>query len=239
MTISYVGLDFVAGDSQRYAYTLEGFDKGWTEVAGRKWVTYTNLSRGRYVFHARVRNSDGNWSSSTLSLPIRVRPAPLACNAALVCYALALLALVYALVSRSTKTQVMRQRNQRDIAGMTSSTKSEKVGQETVMSPSGKSFLERIDAIMDAHLSNEAFGIQELAEAMNMSYSTLYAKVKGLTGKTPQEFHRSYRLNIAMEMLKKGEKNVSEVGYATGFTSLSNFSKNFKAQFGYPPSQVR
>lgn len=237
LTISYAGLEYSDGGSQSYAYRLVGFDKDWTEAAG-KMVTYTNLPRGKYVFRVRVCNSDGNWSSSELSLPIRVRPAPLACNAALLCYAVALLALVGMAVSRRTKSQVIRVRNQRDIAGMTSSTLSEKVGQETVMSPAEKAFLSRIDALMDEHLADEGFGIQELAAAMNMSYSTLYAKVKGLTGKTPQEFQRGYRLNIALELLQKVDMNVSEVGYATGFSSLSNFSKNFKAQFGYPPSQV-
>jgi AraC-like DNA-binding protein len=47
-----------------------------------------------------------------------------------------------------------------------------------------------------------------------------------------------YRLNKAMELLKKGEMNVTEVSYAVGFASLAGFSRSFKNRFGIPPSAV-
>ena len=73
---------------------------------------------------------------------------------------------------------------------------------------------------------------------MSMSYSSLYAKVKFLTGKTPQAFMTTYRMNIAMELLKSGELNVSEVSYRVGSSSPFTFSREFKKHFGFPPSQV-
>jgi AraC-like DNA-binding protein len=47
-----------------------------------------------------------------------------------------------------------------------------------------------------------------------------------------------YRLNKAMELLKKGEMNVTEVSYAVGLASLAGFSRSLKNRFGIPPSAV-
>jgi AraC-like DNA-binding protein len=71
-----------------------------------------------------------------------------------------------------------------------------------------------------------------------MSYSSLYAKVKGLTGQTPQVFISTYRMNTAMSLLKAGELSVSEVAYKVGASSPFSFSREFKKHFGFPPSHV-
>ena len=110
--------------------------------------------------------------------------------------------------------------------------------EEAQLSGSDRAMLERIHAWMDAHLDDETVGVQEMAQELSMSYSSLYAKLKGLTGKTPQAFMANYRMNIAMELLQAGDLNVSEVAYRVGSSSPSTFSREFKKHFGYPPSQV-
>jgi AraC-like DNA-binding protein len=71
-----------------------------------------------------------------------------------------------------------------------------------------------------------------------MSRSSLYSKIKTLSGETPQDFLNGYRINKAMELLKKGDMNVSEVSYAVGFATLAGFSRSFKNRFGISPSSV-
>ena len=73
---------------------------------------------------------------------------------------------------------------------------------------------------------------------MLMSYSSLYARGKALTGQTPQNFLITYRMNTAMQLLQTGKYTVSEVCYKVGASSLANFSRSFKRQFGVPPSEV-
>ncbi|MBR1488916.1 MAG: response regulator [Bacteroidales bacterium] len=51
-------------------------------------------------------------------------------------------------------------------------------------------------------------------------------------------FLTNYRLNRAMELLKTGEYNISEVGYKVGFGTLTGFSRSFKNKFGVPPSAI-
>lgn len=126
------------------------------------------------------------------------------------------------------------------VLNLTSTTLQEpEKAEEAHLNASDKALLEKVYAWMDAHLDDETTGVQDLAQELGMSYSSLYAKLKALTGKTPQAFMMHYRMNIAMELLKEGELNVSEVAYKVGSSSPSTFSREFKKHFGFPPSQVQ
>ncbi|MBQ8070605.1 MAG: helix-turn-helix transcriptional regulator [Bacteroidales bacterium] len=71
------------------------------------------------------------------------------------------------------------------------------------------------------------------------SYDTgRYSKVKALTGHSPQTYINTYRMNVAMEMLKTGEFTIAEVADSVGSSSVSNFSRDFKKHFGITPSSV-
>ena len=92
--------------------------------------------------------------------------------------------------------------------------------------------------IIDAHLDDEAFGVIGLSMEMGMSRTSIFSKVKALTGQSPQAFLTNYRLNKAMELLKTRDFNISEVAYKVGFATLTGFSRSFKNKFGVPPSAV-
>lgn len=129
---------------------------------------------------------------------------------------------------------------QNRVLNLTSTTLQEpEKAEEARLTAAEKALLERVHAWMDAHLDDETVGVQELAREVGMSYSSLYAKLKALTGQTPQAFMMHYRMNIALELLQAGELNVSEVAYRVGSSSPSTFSREFKKHFGYPPSQVK
>jgi signal transduction histidine kinase/ligand-binding sensor domain-containing protein/AraC-like DNA-binding protein len=128
---------------------------------------------------------------------------------------------------------------QNRVLNLTSTTiKEPDKAEEAHLSASDRAMIDRIHAWLDANLDNELVGVQEMARELSMSYSSLYAKLKGLTGKTPQAFMANYRMNIALELLQAGELNVSEVAYRVGSSSPSTFSREFKKHFGFPPSQV-
>jgi signal transduction histidine kinase/ligand-binding sensor domain-containing protein/DNA-binding response OmpR family regulator len=74
ITIGFAALSYCIPEKNRFAYYLEGFDKGWTETAGRRSATYTNLAPGTYVFHVRGTNNDGVWNMQGTSLTIVVHP---------------------------------------------------------------------------------------------------------------------------------------------------------------------
>jgi AraC-like DNA-binding protein len=100
-------------------------------------------------------------------------------------------------------------------------------------------FLQRIQENLDENLGNDQFSVEELATAVGMSRSQLHRKLTALIDQPPVEFIRNFRLRRAKEMLEAGTGNVSEIGYAVGFSSPAYFSKVFRDAFGMAPSEVR
>jgi len=99
--------------------------------------------------------------------------------------------------------------------------------------------MERIVKLVGEHMSDPEFGVEPLAAAMNMACRTLQRKLKAMTDKTPQEVIRSMRLNRARAQLENSKLSVSEVAFQVGYLEPTNFSRSFKKQFGFSPSQLR
>ena len=129
-----------------------------------------------------------------------------------------------------------RQRLQGLLADRTSS--SEEPVEDDALSQQDRVFLEKCYQIIDSHLDDESFGVIGLSMEMGMSRTSIFSKVKALTGQSPQAFLTNYRLNKAMELLKTRDFNISEVAYKVEFATLTGFSRSFKNKFGVPPSAV-
>ena len=99
-------------------------------------------------------------------------------------------------------------------------------------------FLTRIKELVEANISNEKFGVSDLAGGIGMSRSNLLRKVKKETNLSVSLFIRLVRLERAMELLKETSDNVSEVSYKVGFNSPSYFIKCFHDHYGYPPGEA-
>lgn len=103
-----------------------------------------------------------------------------------------------------------------------------------VINPSSKDseFIEKLNEEILQNLQSENFYIDQLAESLFMSRSSFYRKIKTLFDMSPNEYLRAFRLNKAAEMLRDGDKRVSEIYMLVGFNSLSYFSTSFKEHFG-------
>jgi TolB-like protein/AraC-like DNA-binding protein len=99
-------------------------------------------------------------------------------------------------------------------------------------------FISQLEEILDIHLSDERFGVSELAKAVNMSRSNLLRRVKKATGLSVSRFIRDYRLSKAFTMLQGNDQTVSEIAYAVGFGSTSYFTKCFRELYGFPPGET-
>ncbi len=74
--VELAALDFSESNRNRYAFWLEGYDKGWVEPElGRRMATYGNLAPGSYRLRLRGSNRDGVWSSNELTMQLKVLPA--------------------------------------------------------------------------------------------------------------------------------------------------------------------
>ncbi len=97
-------------------------------------------------------------------------------------------------------------------------------------------FLQAAIAHVESHLGDDGYNVEQLSSDLCMSRMTLYRKIQAATGQKPTEFMRTIRLRHAAEMLQKGEKSIKEVSYATGFSSVSYFSRCFRTMYGVPPT---
>lgn len=102
----------------------------------------------------------------------------------------------------------------------------------------GNGFLNELTAAIGKNLSNENFGVSELADCMHMSRSNLLRKVKKETNLSVSQLISQVRLQRAMELLRTTTMNVSEVSHEVGFGSSSYFIKCFREFYGYPPGEV-
>jgi len=73
-SFEFAALHYVAPEKNEYAYWMEGLEKEWNYVGNRRFVTYTTLPAGDYVFHVKGANSDGVWNDRGLALKITIRP---------------------------------------------------------------------------------------------------------------------------------------------------------------------
>lgn len=103
----------------------------------------------------------------------------------------------------------------------------------------GSGFIEKAEAVILENISNEQFGVSEMAELMNMSRSSLLRKIKTQTNLSANQFIRQVRLNKGMELLKQDTLTIAEISYQVGFGNTSYFIKCFREQYGYSPGEVR
>lgn len=98
-------------------------------------------------------------------------------------------------------------------------------------------FISNVLAYVDENILNQNLSVEELSKQMNMSRVSLYKKILQLTGKSPVEFIRSFRLQKAAQLFEKSQLNIAEVSYEVGFNTPNYFSKSFKAEFKMLPSE--
>ncbi len=99
-----------------------------------------------------------------------------------------------------------------------------------------REFLEKAIRIIKEKSYTEEFDNEFLAQAVNMSQSTLYRKIKGVTGLSINEFIRKIRMEYAEELLLTGRFTISEIAFRVGINSLDYFRQCFKKEFGATPS---
>lgn len=98
-------------------------------------------------------------------------------------------------------------------------------------------FLQDVVKQLEKNMANTNFSVDELSSLLLVSRVTLYKRIVNLTGKTPLEFIKSYRLKRATQLLEKGNYTISQICYKVGFKTSKNFVKSFKAEFGVIPSK--
>ncbi|MCF6407746.1 response regulator [Chitinophaga filiformis] len=97
-------------------------------------------------------------------------------------------------------------------------------------------FLKRCIEIVEANLGNEDFTIKTFTQAIGMSHSSLYKKVKSISGQTINAFIRSIRLRKAAVLMLKENYTVNQAAFQVGIADIKYFREQFHKLFGMNPS---
>ena len=98
-------------------------------------------------------------------------------------------------------------------------------------------FMRKFIQLIEENFSDPDFNIEKGSEKLGLSRVHLYRKVKELSGISPIEFLRNYRLKRATALLRQRSGTISEVAYSTGFGSPAYFSKCFKSVYQITPTE--
>jgi signal transduction histidine kinase/ligand-binding sensor domain-containing protein/AraC-like DNA-binding protein len=99
-------------------------------------------------------------------------------------------------------------------------------------------FINKVLKVIEDHISEEKFNIESLGDEVGMSKTQFYRKLKAITGMPASIYLRTIRLSKAKKMIEGRQGTISEIAYSVGFSSPSYFTKCFKDEFGYPPSET-
>ena len=108
--------------------------------------------------------------------------------------------------------------------------------EELVSTGLDEEFMNRAIEIVEKHIDNENFSVEDFSSEMCMSRSSLHLKLKAITGESARDFIRKVRLSHACKLLKEGKYNVTEISEMIGFTP-AYFSTAFKKYTGVMPSE--
>jgi len=100
-------------------------------------------------------------------------------------------------------------------------------------------FLQKIRTLIEEHLDDSEFGINELCHSLFLSRMQVHRKLKALTNRSASHVIRSIRLQNAKKLLKTTELTISEIAYDTGFNDPNHFSRVYKEKYGVTPSERR
>ena len=92
---------------------------------------------------------------------------------------------------------------------------------------------------MEKNYTNEGFGVDEMADAMDINKRQLNRKLNTLLDSSITKLLQNFRLQKAAELLNDQALRVGEVGFMVGFSSRSYFNKCFRAKFNNTPKEFQ
>ena len=103
-----------------------------------------------------------------------------------------------------------------------------------------KEILDKAITIIEENIGNAEFNMNTFAREMGMARTNLFAKIKAITGQTPNDFITSIRLKRGAHLLRNNpELNITEIAEKLGFSSARYFSKCFKDLYNISPLSYR
>ena len=234
----------------RYAYRLKGYDREWHYAdAEDRRATYQNLPAGSYKLTIRATDSYGQTTDLDYAISIRVLPPWYRTWWACLIYICLAVAAVYgttawykARVKRKARLQqrVSELIHYRELMLMKQFEGARRAleAEEQEHSSPDELFIQKAIDCVKQHLDDADYDREQFARDMCVSSSTLYNKLRALTGQSVTAFINSIRLKEACSIMRQEpDIKMTELSMRVGFNTPKYFAKLFKKEFGELPSE--
>ncbi len=108
--------------------------------------------------------------------------------------------------------------------------------EEIVITDKDEQLIKKVMTWLEENVSDPEVTVEQLAAYVGMGRTSMYNKIKGLTGKSPVELIQDFRMEKATYYLRSGQYSVSETSYKVGFSDPGYFSRSFKKHMGMSPA---
>lgn len=254
LTVWFAALDYQDTEPVAYAYRM-GNSKQWTYIGQNHSITLAQMLPGQYQMTIRSTNSNGTWCDNERTLTIIVTPTfwetpwVKLLMLAVITLIVAIIAYTLLYIRRIKRNQhetmeaylaLLEQSETRSQTTLDdSSQKSSEEPQEADIPSDDDLLMKHVVAYMEDNLENSDITIDDIAQAVAVSRTSLHRKMKQMMGTSPMEFLREARIRKAAKLLTTSGKNVSEIAYRCGFSDPKYFSKCFKTTFGQTPTEYK
>ncbi len=249
-SVEFALLTFQKQDQCRYAYYLDGYDHVWHNTDAQNRVAiYQNLPSGTYQLKLRAVDSYGRLVEMPYAIEIQVLPPWYRTWWAYLFYLVLLISAAYgvkewykARVNRRARLQqrvseLLHYREMMVMKQFGGVHKVLEVEKQQHSSPD-ELFLQKAIDCVKQHIDDADYDREQFASDMCVSSSTLYNKLRALTGENVTAFINSIRLKEACSILRqKPNIKMTELSMAVGFNTPKYFTKCFKKEFGVLPSE--
>ena len=251
-SLQFVALDYLNSDIE-YSYILEGYDEKWSLFSKENEAVFRHVPPGEYIFRVRYKKDVLDTVCKEYSVIIKIVPLWYHTVWAYVGIFLLLLAClvgyVYKLYRKGFFSHVARAwavsrkgleiENEREL-----SMKQAALGDwadyfSHCHLPEQITFVQRILEVINENLDKEELGPTFLAEKMHVSPRQFYRKYKDLSGITPSDFIKKYRIVKAAHLLAETDLSIQEVIESVGISSRPYFYKEFAEKYGTTPKNYR
>lgn len=208
---------------------LKNFENSWRQLGIKNDVYYYNIPSGKYVLEISGHDA----VEIEIVPPFWSTPAGIAAIIFLALVSGLSIAFYFAKKKEMSQKAKERERMITEKLGFLSGF----MALEQIDGNNPESaFMKKMDSVVTKHLSDENFGVEQLADEMSMSHRSLTRHTSAAFNTTPSDYIRTKRIAVASHLLSKGDLSVSDVAFRCGFSSPSYFAKCYKDVYGVQPS---
>ncbi|NER11935.1 helix-turn-helix domain-containing protein [Leptobacterium flavescens] len=243
-SFKFAELNYSDNADNTYEYKLEGLSKKWQDLGKERQITLASLDPGSYTLHLRVTDD----LTKKTSVDIFISPPLWRSHWAYLIYAVLVVLMVFFTFRHIHRVKDTQRGFEAKIKSLENDLNTSVQFQnrnhinsmplrKIKMMPINEKFFKKAIEVVENHMEDSRFDVEQFANEMFLSRSQLHRRIKSLTGYSTTKFIRLIRLKRAAQLLAANTGSVSEIAYKVGFDNIGYFSKCFSETFGKPPSQ--